>query len=79
MHDAITDVADKYSLDNIVRGIAADLLALRAGTISIKDAQARALLAKQYMNGVRLVMSARNSLEARAKPALPASQEVVNA
>ncbi len=68
MLDATTDTADQYSLDSIVKGIADDLIALRTGAISIKDAQARALLAKQYMNGVRLVMNARNSLEATAKP-----------
>lgn len=68
MLDATTDTADQYSLDAIVKGIADDLIALRTGAISIKDAQARALLAKQYMNGVRLVMNARNSLEAAAKP-----------
>jgi len=65
-----TDVAGPYSLDAIVKGIADDLIALREGRISIKDAQARALLAKQYMNGVRLVINARQSLEGNAK-ALP--------
>lgn len=69
MPDTLTDIADQYSLEAIVRGLADDLVALRAGRISIKDAQARALLAKQYMNGVRLVMNARHSLEAVAKPA----------
>ncbi|EJU15131.1 hypothetical protein LH128_00070 [Sphingomonas sp. LH128] len=69
MQDGITDTAERYSLDMIVKGIADDLVALRAGSISIKDAQARALLAKQYMNGVRLVMNARQSLEASARPA----------
>jgi len=66
--DAPTDIGDRYSLDMIVKGIADDLVALRAGQISIKDAQARALLAKQYMNGVRLVINARKSLEADARP-----------
>ncbi|WP_230463306.1 hypothetical protein [Sphingobium sp. Cam5-1] len=69
MQDAPTDVGDRYSLDMIVKGIADDLVALRAGRISIKDAQARALLAKQYMNGVRLVINARKSLEGDARPA----------
>lgn len=68
MSDTISDVADNYSLESIVRGIADDLVALRAGTISIRDAQARALLAKQYMNGVRLVLNARNSLEQSSRP-----------
>ncbi len=67
MQDALTDIGSAYSLDAIVKGIADDLMALRAGTISIKDAQARAMLAKQYMNGVRLVINARNSLESAAK------------
>lgn len=68
MPEQPTDIASPYSLDTIVKGIAEDLLALRAGKISIKDAQARALLAKQYMNGVRLVINARNSLEQGARP-----------
>ncbi len=67
MQDTLTDAGSKYSLEAIVQGIADDLLALRAGTISVKDAQARALLAKQYMNGVRLVLNARNSLEQSAR------------
>lgn len=67
MQDSLSDVGSPYSLDAIVRGIADDLVALRQGKISIKDAQARALLAKQYMNGVRLVLNARNSLESAAK------------
>ncbi|GLV21955.1 hypothetical protein TomMM35A_18080 [Sphingobium sp. TomMM35A] len=69
MQDAPTELGDRYSLDMIVKGIADDLVALRAGQISIKDAQARALLAKQYMNGVRLVINARRSLENDARPA----------
>ena len=71
MPDPLTDVGSRYSLESIVQGIADDLAALRAGSISVKDAQTRALLAKQYMNGVRLVLNARNSLETKAKTALP--------
>jgi hypothetical protein len=70
-----TDIASPYSLDAIVKGIADDLIALREGRISIKDAQARALLAKQYMNGVRLVINARRSLESNARPVLASTQE----
>lgn len=69
MRDAPIDLGGDYSLDVIVRGIADDLVALRAGDISIKDAQARAMLAKQYMNGVRLAINARKSLEDAARPA----------
>jgi len=70
------EVTDKYSLETIVRGLADDLTALRSGSISIKDAQARAELAKQYMNGVRLVLNARNSLESQAKVALPSADNI---
>lgn len=70
MSDVAIDLGDRHSLESIVKGIADDLVALRKGEISIKDAQARALLAKQYMNGVRLVMNARRSLENAAKPAM---------
>jgi len=38
--------------------------------------QTRALLAKQYMNGVRLVINARRSLEDNARPAALPSIEV---
>ncbi|MFT3967616.1 MAG: hypothetical protein QM690_17210 [Sphingobium sp.] len=69
MPEAVTDLGEQYSLDAIVRGIADDLVALRKGEISIKDAQARAMLAKQYMNGVRLAINARRSLEDNAAPA----------
>lgn len=62
------DVTSPLSLDAIVKGLAQDLVDLRAGKISIKDAQTRALLAKQYMNGVRIVLNARRSLEENAKP-----------
>ena len=73
MSDPLTDAASKYSLNAVVFGIADDLVLLRAGKISVKDAQTRALLAKQYMNGVRLVLNARKSLEDMAKQAtLPA-------
>jgi hypothetical protein len=72
MHEQATDISDRHSLDKIVQGIADDLAALRAGTISVSDANARMMLAKQYMNGVRLVLTARNSLEAGARPALEA-------
>lgn len=76
MQGASIDLGDQYSLDAIVKGIADDLIALRAGAISIKDAQTRALLAKQYMNGVRLVINARRSLEDNARPAALPSIEV---
>lgn len=57
-----------YSLSAIIDGIASDLDELRSGRISVKDAQVRALLAKQYMNGVRLALTARQHIEDKARP-----------
>ncbi|MDE1914684.1 MAG: hypothetical protein KGJ57_04380 [Sphingomonadales bacterium] len=76
MQDTVTDVGSQISLDVIVQGIAQDLTDLRSGKISVKDAQARALLAKQYMNGVRLVLNARKSLEQGARPVAAIGGEV---
>ena len=64
-------LSDRLGMDAMIRGIAEDLQALRAGQISVQDAQTRAMLAKQYFNGVRLVINARKSLET----ALPAPED----
>jgi hypothetical protein len=48
---------------------------LRQGKISVEDARVRAELAKQVMNGLRLVINAQKYLEARARlvsPEVPA-------
>lgn len=58
---------DRFQLDAIIMGLAADLDLLRAGKISVDDARARSELAKQIMNGVRLIINARRSLEAEAR------------
>lgn len=41
----------------IIDGLASDLQALRDGQISVNDAIARATLAKQIFNGVRLYLN----------------------
>lgn len=58
-----TPIADRFSLDAVVSGLATDLELLRAGRISVADARARAEMAKQIMNGVRLVINAQKFLE----------------
>ena len=58
---------EQFSLEDVIKGLAADLSELRAGKISIDDAKARAELGKQIMNGVRLVINARKSLEGGAR------------
>lgn len=59
-------VGEQFSLESVVSGLASDLTELRQGKITIDDARVRAEIAKQIMNGVRLVINARRVLEGRA-------------
>jgi hypothetical protein len=61
-------VADGLGLRDVVLGLVRDMEELRAGKISPADAMARANLAKQVFNGVRLYVTASNFLEKAAKP-----------
>ena len=67
-----TPVADALGLRDIIRDLAADLADLRAGAITVNDALARAALAKQIWNGVRIYMAVGNSVEL---PAIPKANE----
>ncbi len=67
----VSPVCDRLDLDNVIRGLCADLEKLRAGKISVNDAIARSLLAKQIFNGVRIYLSASKLLAASAAPAIP--------
>lgn len=58
----------RFSLDEIINGLAADLVAVREGRMSTEAARAQADLAKQLFNGVRLVVNAQKYLEVRALP-----------
>lgn len=62
-----TPVADSLGLRDVILGLANDLSDLRAGTISPNDALARAAVAKQLFNGVRLYIQAIRSLESAAR------------
>ncbi|WP_288951570.1 hypothetical protein [uncultured Paracoccus sp.] len=62
-----TPVADNLGLRNVILGLAADLQQLRDGRISPSEALARAALAKQMFNGVRLYMQAVKTIEAAAR------------
>lgn len=64
----IQPVADKLNLDEVIRGLCTDLDALRGGKISVQDAIARSLLAKQIFNGVRIYLSATKMLASTATP-----------
>lgn len=72
----ISPVGDRLCLDRVIMGLAQDLDQLRAGTITVDDAVARSLLAKQLFNGVRLYLGASKMLSAEAKPvSSPGAQE----
>lgn len=60
-------VSGRLNLEEIINGLAGDLRSLRAGEISIGDAQARAMLAKQIFNGVRIYLNGIALLSGNAK------------
>lgn len=61
-------LTERFSLDDIINGLAGDLVAVREGRMTIEAARAQAEIAKQLFNGVRLVVSAQQYLERRALP-----------
>jgi hypothetical protein len=63
-----TPVSDSLGLRDVILGLSDDLTELRANKISPNDALARAALAKQIFNGVRLYLQAIRSLEGAARP-----------
>jgi len=66
-------VAESLGLVGVIQGLAGDLDALRAGKISVQDAIARSMLAKQIFNGVRIYMNGSKLLsdQARTLPVKP--------
>lgn len=63
-------LAERLDLKDLVAGLVGDLRDLRAGTISVKEAHARAELAKQILRAVQYVIQAQKYLEGQLK-ALP--------
>jgi len=59
-------VSVQLGLEGVITGLASDLGELRTGAISPNDALARAAVAKQLFNGVRLYLQAMKTLESRA-------------
>ena len=66
--DDTAPITEKFNLDSVIQGLASDLEKLRAGKISVSDALARAALAKQVFNGLRIVINAQLYLEKTLKP-----------
>lgn len=62
-----TPVSDSLGLHDVIRGLAKDLEDMRAGKISPAEGTARAAVAKQMFNGVRLYLQAAKTLEQNAK------------
>lgn len=61
-------VGQNLGLEKIIRDLAGDLESLRAGKISVQDAIARSMLAKQIFNGVRIYLNGTKLLAEQAKP-----------
>lgn len=68
--EAPATLAERFSLDDLIGGLSSDLRELRAGKISVRDAHARAVLAKQILRAVHYVVMAQKYMEGRAVPAL---------
>jgi len=63
----VAPVTEGLQLDKIITGLAGDLEELRAGRISVNDAIARSMLAKQIFNGVRLYLNGTKMLADQAR------------
>jgi hypothetical protein len=61
-------LTERFNLVDFTDSLIADLQALRAGQISIRDAMARAEIAKQVLRSVGFVVSAQKYLSDNAKP-----------
>lgn len=61
-------ISDGLGLQETILGLANDLQELRRGEISTQDAMARATLAKQMFNGVRMYIQASKFIEETARP-----------
>lgn len=61
-------VTEQLGLTSIITGLASDLEQLRAGKISVNDAMARSMLAKQIFNGVRIYLNGAKLMSDLARP-----------
>lgn len=61
-------VSESLDLQGVIRGLSQDLSDMRAKKISPQEGMARAAVAKQLFNGVRLYLQAMQTLERQARP-----------
>lgn len=64
---AAENLAEGLQLTGLIAGLIEDLKDLRAGKISVRDAHARAELARQILRGVHYVVVAQKFLEGNLK------------
>lgn len=62
-------VSEALGIAKVIEGLASDLEQLRAGKISVNDAMARSMLAKQIFNGMRIYLNGTKLLADNARPA----------
>ena len=76
MREADTNpLSQRFKLDELIDGLANDLAELRAGRISVREANARATLAKQILRGVHYVVTAQKYLSDNARLVSPDASE----
>ena len=68
MNENEQSLAERLDLATLIAGLIGDLKSLRAGQISVREAHARAELARQILRGVHYVVTAQKYLEGRALP-----------
>jgi hypothetical protein len=60
-------MAEALNLAELITGLVGDLKDLRTGKISVREAHARAELARQVLRGVHYVVTAQKFIEGQAK------------
>lgn len=60
-------ISEQLGLPAVIAGLVRDLEELREGKISVNDATARAMLAKQIFNGVRIYLNGTKLLSDAAR------------
>ena len=60
-------MAEMLNLAELITGLVNDLKELRAGKISIREAHARAELARQVLRGVHYIVTAQRFIDGQAK------------
>lgn len=65
---SVAPLSESLNLQQLIGGLMGDLRDLREGKISVRDAHARAELARQILRGVHYVVQAQKFLSGQALP-----------